>query len=230
MSLNINMKIDYEKDTYGYFSGLNRDIVSGKLLDYGCNYGTFLDSSRGQFNPCNYVGIDVDQPALADGQIQFPDATFIHSNYYNSMYNPHGEPQRPVLPGPFQTIISYSVLTHTSIEDFYDTVDWLYGQLIPGGRLMVTWLDVDDLTTNNFFYNKRRREFGRCDPITTDSWTYLVNNRLTHQLPHDTLYLLLFFKREYLLQQLSDRYQRVSLVPSPRTKNCFQSCLIIERT
>jgi hypothetical protein len=224
------MKIDYQKDTYGYFSGLNSEIVSGKLLDYGCNYGTFLDSSQGQFNSNNYVGVDVDLSALEAGKIQFPDAAFIHSNYYNSMYNPQGEQQRPLLPGPFQTIISYSVLTHTSIEDFYDTVEWLYSQLISGGRLMITWLDVDDPVTNHFFYNKRRMEFGKCDPIATDSWTYLVDNRLTCELPHDTLYLLLFFKREYLLGQLLNRYQRVALVPSPRTKNCFQSCLIIERT
>lgn len=224
------MKIDYWADTYGYFSGLNPDIGSGKILDYGSNYGTFLDSSDGRFNPNNYVGLDVDLDAIEHGRLKFPRATFIHSNYYNSMYNSSGVMERESLPGPFQTVISYSVLTHTSIEDFYDTVEWLYDQLIPGGRLMVTWLDVDEPVTRTFFYNKRRMEFGRCDPITTDSWTYLVDNRLTHQLPHDTLYLLLFFKREYLLRQMSARYQRVALVPSPRTKNCFQSCLIIERT
>lgn len=224
------MKIGYWADTHGYFSRLNPDIDSGKILDYGSNYGTFLDSSGGRFNTNNYVGLDVDLDAIECGRLQFPGAEFIHSNYYNSMYNSSGVMEREVLPGPFQTVISYSVLTHTSIEDFYDTIEWLYHQLIPGGRLMITWLDVDEPVTRTFFYNKRRLEFGTCDPIKTDSWTYLVDNRLTQTLPHDTLYLLLFFKREYLLRQMSDRYQRVNLVPSPRTKNCFQSCLIIERT
>jgi 2-polyprenyl-3-methyl-5-hydroxy-6-metoxy-1,4-benzoquinol methylase len=224
------MKINYWADTYGYFSKLNPQINFGKLLDYGCNYGTFLDSSNGKFDQNNYTGVDVDLTAINAGREQFPRAEFLHSKYYNSMYNPNGELTRPELPFLFDTIISYSVLTHTSIEDFYKTIDWLYAQLNVNGRLMVSWLDVDNIFTNYFFYRKRHLEFGTCDKIHTDSWTYLVDNRLTQQLPHDTLYLLLFFKREYLIQQISSRYPQAQIVSSPGTKNCFQSCIIIERT
>ena len=108
------MKIKYDKDTYSYFSKLNSDINHGKILDYGCNWGTFLSSSKNNIDPTNYVGVDVDLSSLSFGRNQFPDARFITSNYYNLMYNGQGKMERPstIDYGPYNTIISYRNISY----------------------------------------------------------------------------------------------------------------------
>lgn len=225
------MKIEYTKDTYNYFSTLNPEVSSGKILDYGSNWGTFLSGTDDLKIQENYVGVDVDQSALAEGRKNFPLAKFIDSNYYNCMYNSDGDRTRPNTEqyGPYDTVISYSVLTHTTIDDFWSTTDWLYNQLNTDGKLMITWLDVDDLVTRNYFHIKRTKEFGSCDPIKTDSYLYLADNRRVEVCPDSVKYFLLFFNKHYLDTELRKRYNKTILYSSPRTKNCFQSCLVIER-
>jgi hypothetical protein len=225
------MKLEYSKDTYKYFSTLNPDITQGKILDYGSNWGTFLASADDKILHKNYLGVDVDKDSLVAGRNSFPDATFIDSEYYNCMYNSSGSLIRPKteLFGPYKTVISYSVLTHTTVDDFWSTVEWLYLQLEVGGKLMITWLDVDDLVTRTYFYTKRIKEFGTCDTIKTDSYLYLADNLKVDNCPESVKYFLLFFKRSYLEQELRKRYNKISLHSSLGTKNCFQSCLVIER-
>ena len=218
--------LQYKKDTYKYFKTFNPDIDNGLLLDYGCNYGTFLESSNGAFNQTQYTGIDVDAQAVNHGRQMFPDAQFIHYNGYNAMYNPSGENKSQLtFNSKFQNVISYSVLTHTSITDMMETIEWLYGLTKPGGTLMLTFLNVDDPTTNNFFTQKRISRYGSCDPITTDTYTYLINNKLSKNI-QPASHVLLFFKIEYLKECLSKYDVEIYDAP-PNINGCFQSCIII---
>ena len=42
-------KINYFLNSYKYFYQLNQGPITGSVLDYGCNYGGFLESSRNLF-------------------------------------------------------------------------------------------------------------------------------------------------------------------------------------
>ena len=221
-------KLNYYKDTFTYFKTLHPEIVNGTVLDYGSNYGTFLDSSNGNFLHKNYTGIDVDELALQEGEKLFPDAKFVHYNGFNLAYNPNGiKGCRPLLENDqYDTIISYSVLTHTTIEDMLETIDWLFNLLKPKGKLLITWLDVDNKTTTYKFYKKRIRSFEYCDIIKTDDYIYLNDNKLS-KTAKASIWLLLFFKLNYLSSILSDYNHK--LVPPALADGCIQSCIIIEK-
>lgn len=222
-------KITYYIDTFNYFYRLKPDIIKGSVLDYGSNYGMFLDSSKGKFLQQNYTGLDVDKKALQIGKIQFPSAQFIWYNGHNVVYNPYGTDSDCKLSDTYDTIISYSVLTHTSQEDFTFKIDWLYNYLKPGGSLLISWLDVDDSFVTNYFYKKRFDDFGSCDIITADDYIYLVDNRCSKLMPKQCDFFLSFYNKQYL-KTLLKKFNPVFASAFKDIPTCFQSCIIIERT
>ena len=221
--------VEYYLDTFKYFKTLHPEISNGTVLDYGSNYGRFLDSSKGVFPQENYTGVDVDKQAILEGRRLFPDATFVTYNGFNHVYNPNGTSEcRPELSTDgYDTIISYSVLTHTSIEDMLDAIQWLYTKLKPGGKMLLSWLDVDDQLTCNVFYDKRVKDLGYCDEIKADDYTYLNDNKVSKTAETKT-WLLLFFNKDYLSSILSG--YKHTLVPAPvNSRGCIQNCIIIEK-
>lgn len=219
-------KVDYYLNTFRYFRSFQPKITQGTVLDYGSNYGMFLDSSRGLFPQENYTGIDVDHEAIEEGKKLFPKANFIFYNGFNHMYNPTGSNCRPQLNQTFDTIISYSVLTHTNIDDTVETLNWLYGKLNAGGKMLISWLSIENKTAVDFFYNKRVRDFGSCDKIIADDYVYLLENKAT-KVPD--IGLLLVFYRENYLRKLLTKYN-YELVSAPSsTPDCFQNCIIIQK-
>lgn len=220
-------RIDYYINTWRYFNYFHKDIPKGTVLDYGSNYGMFLKSSQQAFPEENYTGIDVDLDAVNYGKESFPKANFIHYNKHNLMYNPSGIKNIwPDVTDYYDTVISYSVLTHTTVEDMIEAIDWLYSRLKPNGKLLLSWLDRSNQQALNFFYAKRRREFGRCDKIVTDDYVYLVNDKITKE-PSSGM-LLLFFDRSYLGSLLT-QYNYQLAKPSPMIGDCFQDCIIINK-
>jgi hypothetical protein len=221
-------KVDYKLDTFTYFSSFCPDLGSRKVLDYGSNFSTFLDSSNGSFDQSQYTGVDVDQEALIEAKALFSDAKFIHYNGYNIAYNPTGQTSlRPNLTDSYDAIISYSVLVHTTIDDHFDTIDYLYGLLNPNGKLMISFLDVDDGRTKEFFSYRRRQSFETCDTIIADDWTYLIDNKIDKAERESNLFLL-FFKKTYLEQRLAA--YNFQLMPCPdKHPTCFQSCIVITK-
>ena len=220
------MKIDYYIDTFNYFKILHPDIIKGSVLDYGSNYGMFLDSSKGNFSQSTYTGIDVDYEAIKSGKNQFPLARFIHYNRYNHVYNPSGTiGEIPQLDESFDTVISYSVFTHASVEDMLEMIAWLYDRTKVGGKLLLSWLDIDNKDTTEFFYNKRKQSLGYCESIITDDYIYLNDNKLSKQI-EETTWSLLFFKKDYLSKILFDYNYKIVSAPK-NVEGCFQSCIII---
>lgn len=220
-------KIDYYLDTWKYFTYLNKGVIQGTVLDYGSNYGMFLDSSKSFFNQERYTGIDVDRDAIEHGQRQFPNARFIHYNRYNIMYNTNGEKDTwPNLDEKFDNIISYSVLTHTTIDDTLKAIEWLYQRLKPGKKMFLSWLDVKNEQAVAYFQNKRIRDFGSCDTIQTEDYIYLVNNKTT-KIASEGVFLV-FYQSSYFSSLLT-KYNH-ELIQSPKAvKNCFQDCIIITK-
>lgn len=221
------MKIDYFKDTFTYFKTLCSDISNKTLLDFGCNYGSFLESSNGAFDQTMYTGIDVDNAALLSGKKMFPQATFIHSDQHNHMYNHGGDSSRPDI-GCFDNIISYSVFTHTTLHDFVANLDWLYTKLHVGGKIMCTYLNVDHSSTVRYFYNKRIKDFGSCDTISTDTFTYLIDNKISMSETNSNFFLL-FLNNSFLSSLLAEKGYCFRLVDDIPARNCFQSCIVIDK-
>lgn len=221
------MNIEY-MDTFKYFSSLHPNIINGTVLDYGSNYGNFLVSAKNDFKNENYTGIDVDFDAIQSGKKQFPNAEFIHYNSFNHMYNPNGieNLDLPVTKA-YDTVISYSVFTHTNEEDFINRLEQLFTVVAPGGKILFTFCDPDNPKVVNFFTQKRIRMFGKCDNISTSTKLYLVDADIK-SIPDVNKMLITFYNREYLKSILS-KYT-VSIHPAPMgCFNCFQSCVILEK-
>ena len=220
--------LTYKKNTFEYFRRLKPTIANGNVLDYGSNYGTFLESSKKQFPEDMYTGIDVDQEAIDEGKRLFPNASFICYDGYNAVYNSSGKESVIDLPDTYDTIVSYSVFSHTSKEDMLEKINWLYTSLKPNGTILATWLDVDVRAVKDFFYRKRLMDYGSCDKIITDDFIYLNDNRCSKIVESDIQFLLAFYKKDFLKDLLSN--YNVTLVDSfPDISGCFQSCMIIQK-
>ena len=222
------MNIEY-MDTFRYFNSLHPNIINGTVLDYGSNYGNFLASANNKFKQENYTGIDVDFDAIQSGKERFPNAEFIHYNSFNHMYNPNGIENLDLpITKMYDTVISYSVFTHTSEEDFLNRLEQLFTLVVPGGRILFTFCDPDDSITVKFFTQKRIKTFGKCDNISTPTKLYLVDADIK-SIPDVNKMLITFYNREYLKSALS-KYT-VSVHPAPAgCLNCFQSCVILEKS
>jgi hypothetical protein len=215
----------YSTNIFSYFKRIKTSITNDLLLDFGSNYGTFLESSNGQFPEQNYTGIDVDKEALDFGIKMFPKAKFIWYDAFNPVYNPNGFLTDFKFSHNFDTIISYSVLTHTSKEDMLAKIEWLYEYLNPGGTILATWLDVDCSAAVNFFYNRRIKDFGCCESIKTDDYIYLVDNKCSKVIEQNIKFLISFYKKEYITNLLT-KYNITFYNSFPPS---FQNCFMIEK-
>lgn len=224
------MKVDYKIDTFRYFKFLHPGINDSDktILDYGCNYGTFLDSEQSRILSSQYTGIDVDSSALDVGKTMFPSATFIHSNYYNCLYNPTGVNTQPILSKHYDSIISYSVLTHTTIDDFIIVIDWLYQHLNSGGKMLISYLNADHAPTVNYFRSKRISEYGYCDSVSTSNFAYMIDNRIS-PFVRDCQLFLLFLNKDYLANLLQKNGYTFTLHDNIPVNGCFQSCIVIDK-
>lgn len=222
------MKIEYFKDTFTYFSTMKSSLRNGTILDYGCNYGSFLESSNKKFKNENYTGIDVDIDALKVGKKLFPGAKFIHYDGFNPMYNPDGKSDKPILNKKYDNIISYSVLTHTTEEDMIESLKWLYEYLNPGGSILASILTLDNKIATKFFYNKRVFMYGSCDDIVGNNVVYLEKNKIV-ETPCGGEMLLSFYDREYLKKILLTHFQNVNIFNSRGGSGCFQNCIVINK-
>ena len=221
------MIIPYVLNSYNFFKNLEPNIDKGSILDYGSNWGLFLETSLGQIDHGLYTGIDVDLESIEHGRRRFPRANFVHYDAYNCMYNPNGQKQLALpVTGIFDNIISYSVFTHTTEQDFLDRVKDLYSLLSKNGKMLISYCDIEDRYTTNFFYNKRLRNFRSCDRFDTSrNVTYLVDNKILDQ-PQDDKLLLTLYRTDYL-SQIFKEYD-VSFHKSIDQQN-FQNCMIIKK-
>jgi hypothetical protein len=223
------MKVDYYLDSYTYFNRINSNINNGFLLDYGSNYGMFLDSSKGQFNHTLYTGIDIDDSSLVEGRKMFPTANFIHYNGFNCTYNPTGiKGLRPILDKKFSNIISYSVFTHTTEDDMLDSVKWLYDQLEVDGKLIASFCSVDNSRAVKYVTREQYTSLESFEWFDSHKVIYLFGNMSKVDYPelnkmHFTLYDL-----DYLKTLLSE--YNIEFFDAPTdVLNCFQECFCITK-
>jgi 2-polyprenyl-3-methyl-5-hydroxy-6-metoxy-1,4-benzoquinol methylase len=223
--------------SFKYFEKYISCNIKTKILDFGCNWGNFVDSNpyvvalrmhikfnaeTSRFKTSNYVGVDVDREALEKGRELFPDATWIWYNRYNPVYNPTGEKVFPQLDQKFDLIVSYSVFTHMSTEDMLETLDYLYDQLNPGGTICFSYCNIDNPVCVSWF--RERRE--NCDLIESTDYVYLINNKTSLEPPTEQVrHFVAFYKTEFLLRKLSKFNAR----SEPPHNVWFQDAIIIQK-
>jgi SAM-dependent methyltransferase len=98
----------------------------GRVLDYGCGQGRYLDVVRERFPRARLAGCDVSQVALEQARARMPEAEYVAMS-----------DERVALPdGSFDLIVSVEVLEH--VGDVELATRELGRLLAPGGRLVLT--------------------------------------------------------------------------------------------
>ncbi|HKV36039.1 MAG TPA: class I SAM-dependent methyltransferase [Pyrinomonadaceae bacterium] len=114
-----------------------------KILDFGGNIGTFLESAGANVDHKDYWCIDINPAVIAQGRALYPRAHFIHFNRYNSQYNSHGIRNHPIpdCGVKFDFILAFSVFTHVDEKEMVESVGSLRQMLSKDGVLAFTFLE-----------------------------------------------------------------------------------------
>lgn len=153
---------------------------NNSVLDFGGNRGNLLYFSNNKIKEEKYLCIDVDQHALNVGKSEFPNATWLHYNQYNWMYNHQGNVNEP-FPKVSNTdyIWAYSVFTHTDFVELKNTIEWFYSLNPINGAISI--LDINNKNIVDYFTEKRIDEYGNCVDVNQYkdcNIVYLGNNDL----------------------------------------------------
>ena len=191
------MKHTMKYDLYTPLSNVvNLDNVD--ILDFGGSFGNLIRSSNGNILPKNYTCVDVDGDALSVGRKDYPTATWIHLDLYNPMYNPTGN-NTIDFPKKYDVIFSFSVFAHTTFEYFLETIETLKKYLTPTGKIYITMVTSSNDIFIKWIIDKRVLDYGKCDEfIDTDSYFYLVDNKIKYTVPLECNHLITVYNENFL--------------------------------
>jgi SAM-dependent methyltransferase len=135
-----------------------------KILDFGGNVGTFLESAGDNVNHEDYWCVDVNAAVIEQGRLKYPRAHFIHFNRYGPQYNPGGIRGLPVpdCGVQFDFILAFSVFTHVDRDEMVELVESLRRMLTSDGVLAFTFFEP-------------RFDRSLSDPAFPKGWTILQN-------------------------------------------------------
>jgi SAM-dependent methyltransferase len=130
---------------FSYFNQLlGHPVWKGrKVLDFGGNIGTFLESAGDKVNHEDYWSIDLNPAVVEQGRLTYPRAHFVHYNRYSPQYNPNGVRYLPIPDCGirFDIILAFSVFTHVDRSEMVELVGSLRGMLAPAGVLAFTFFE-----------------------------------------------------------------------------------------
>ena len=115
-----------------------------KILDFGGNIGTFLESAGDSVDHEDYWCVDLNPAVIAQGQSLYPRAHFVHFNRYSSQYNPQGVRHQPIPDCggvKFDFVVAFSVFTHVDEKEMVELVRSLRRMLAAGGVLAFTFFE-----------------------------------------------------------------------------------------
>ncbi len=189
--------VSTRRTQFPYFDELlgRPDWKGRKILDFGGNIGTFLDSAGDRVDHNDYWCIDINPAVIAQGRLLFPRAHFVHFNRYNSQYNSHGVRNLPIpdCGVKFDFILGFSVFTHVDATEMVESVRALRQMLSPDGVLAFTFLEphydrsLSDPALprgSTVLFNLGPRE--NYELVKNARWFVLVDNRIYLE-PGDTL-------------------------------------------
>lgn len=211
----------HNNNKYHLFRSVMGDPMGASVLDWGGNSGNLLRYSEGDIDEHNYTCVDVDQQAVQAGAEYHPHSRFVHWNKWSSSYNPtgHHNIRWPEIPA-HDLVYSFSIFTHTSYEEFVQTVEWLQQHTLH--RQAHSLLDIRQRDRVKWFYDKRVTQFGSCVDFVKythdenvhilevyDNDTVLTNN--TQSQRRNSEAYVVFYDMEWLLQNLQSRGWNVEI-------------------
>lgn len=101
-----------------------RPYLSGRVLDFGCGTGELVHHIGRE----RYVGLDIDEPSLAEARRRFPEVPFLRE-----LEPSMGELQAL---GPFDTIVGLAVIEH--LPEPARVLERLRTLLSPTGQIVLT--------------------------------------------------------------------------------------------
>lgn len=219
------------------FEEIFGNVNNQKIFDFGGSSGNLLYFSNGKISENNYTCVDISREAINSGMEEFPNASWIHYDRFNWMYNEHGNPamQFPNVDKSQDIIWAYSVFSHVDAEEFIKTIEWF--QSFNYKKLAVSFLDINGDEIKQYFYNKRVKDYGSCNSELLslsskdgysayffDNSDLEVNKYKCKYIP--TKHFLSFFDTDWLLTELNSKGIEASVV---RPGNTLIPFLIIER-
>ena len=137
--------VSTRRTQFPYFDELlGRPVWEGrKVLDFGGNVGTFLESAGPRVDHADYWCIDLNPAVIAQGNQLYPRAHFVHFNRYSPQYNPRGVRHQPIpdCGVKFDFILAFLVFTHVDQTEMVELVTALRPMLSATGVLAFTFLD-----------------------------------------------------------------------------------------
>lgn len=190
-----------------------------KLLDFGGNRGNLLYFSNGVISEENYTSVDVSLPSIHAGSEEFPNATFVYYDRWNSMYNHVGrnELNFPDVDKKQDYIFSFSVFTHTDFKELVNTLKWF--ETFDYKMSAHSLLDIRCRKTVEWFYNKRCKDYGSCEDILSlvddsdvkivylyDNHTVVINEETAPEINSD--HFLTLYDIDWITKKLNVNVQR----------------------
>lgn len=187
-------------ERYDLYGKLKDTIIfsNKKILDFGGSFGNLIESSNGEILSTDYTCVDVDKIAIAEGKKNFPDATWLCYNRYNTMYNPNGDDVWPEL-GRYDLIFSYSVFSHSSYEDLISTIKYFKTILTNDGEIFISYPSQTNSKLVDWLTKKRINDYGSCDTIVPNStYIYLKDNKIINTIPDKSNYFFTLYNDDFI--------------------------------
>ncbi len=215
--------INESKHVFELLVDIVNNIEEKNILDFGGNKGNLLHISNGKIKQKNYTCIDVNLEAINKGKEDFPQATFLHWNKFNPVYNHSGNKNEPLLTigKKFDIALAYSVITHTDWQEFKLYIEYLKQH---SNNVIVSFIDINNKEMKAFFYNKRCKDYGSCVDFKNinNDYFYLIDNKTiiknTKIYKEKCNHFINFHSKNFLLSQ----FKNTKIVD-----NHIQSLLII---
>lgn len=204
-------------NVYDFFTQYGVNFKDRSVLDYGCDWGRLLTQYKTPVQDYQYTGFDIRKDIIELNRNKFNNQHWIYQNLHNPAYNPSGN-ETLKLECKYDLIVSFSIFTHTSYEEFNNAITYFYDKLNAGGELFLTFLAKNNNVVLDKLYHKRVVKFGGCDTfIDTDTFYYVVNNKLTLEFPEKCNLILSIYNNDMI-----SKYGNI-------IKNKFQNILHIKK-
>jgi len=218
---------------YSLFNEIFGDTTNSTVLDFGGSSGNLLYFSHNKIKQENYTCIDIVKEAIESGNEEFSQATFIHNNRYNWMYNHLGNDNLifPDINKKQDYIWAYSVFSHTDLNEFIETVKWL--MTFDYKKIAVSFLTFNEML--EWAYNKRLNEYGKCIDIRNSNFQTMyffdndkiITDDITLTTSKNYKYLLTFYNIEYLTEFFQQHNIHINIT---YPGDGYVPFLIVERT
>lgn len=199
-------------NVYNFFKKYGVDFTNKKILDYGCDTGRLLRQYQTNLNNYMYTGFDVREEVILLNRMEFPNQNWIYQNIHNPAYNPNGS-ELLLLDSSYDLIVSFSVFTHTSYEEFDQCISHFYHHLNPNGEMFLTFLALNNDVVLNKLREKRINRYGSCDVFyDPNDYYYVTNNKIVSEFPDKCDLILTLYNNNTISQYgniIYNEYQNI---------------------